>query len=161
MVSEMMNVKSNPNSTHWNIENGYVNITKEKTYPLRAFDSGKYSGLEISLDIHEKQFELICNTFNQGFLVYITVPGDERIFDDFIRLGLLEETVIMLRPKLITASEKLRKYDPNQRKCFFNSERKLKFYKTYTQRNCLEECFANLTKSRCNCAKFSKPSNYN
>lgn len=61
---------------------------------------------------------------------------------------------------MITTSEGLRNYKPEQRKCFYQSERRLHFFKMYTQDNCEKECLANLTKTMCGCVKFSMPSKY-
>lgn len=45
-----------------------------------------------------------------------------------------------------------------RRQCYFESERHLTYYKTYTQRNCELECFANFTIKKCNCSPFFMPS---
>lgn len=47
-----------------------------------------------------------------------------------------------------------------RRQCFFDTERQLRFFKIYTQRNCELECLANFTVKTCGCAKFSMPSGY-
>lgn len=44
-----------------------------------------------------------------------------------------------------------------RRQCFFNSERKLRYLRTYTQRNCELECLANFTLAVCGCVRFSMP----
>lgn len=44
-----------------------------------------------------------------------------------------------------------------RRKCYFDSERKLRFLKVYTQRNCELECLSNATLNSCGCVKFSHP----
>lgn len=58
---------------------------------------------------------------------------------------------------MTTTSEGLRYYEPKQRKCFYQTERKLSFYKTYTRSNCERECLANLTKQMCGCVSFAMP----
>lgn len=157
----MMTVKSNPNATKWSLENGYKTVTNGKDYPLRVYDSGHGAALEISLDIFERDFELFCHNGHQGFSVFLNVPGDGDSIE-FRETGLeippSMETVITLSPKSTTTSAKLRKYDPSHKKCFFDSERKLRFYKTYSQKKCFEECKANYTKMMCGCAEFYQPS---
>lgn len=161
MARGMMIAKDNPNITNWSFENGYDHGIIGKDYPLRVSGSGRDAALEISLDIFEKDFELLCTKKQQGFRVILKVPGDESMINENpIIVPLLEETVITLRPKLTETSTGLRIYDPNHRKCFFDSERKLRFYKIYTQKNCYAECLANFTKIQCKCAKFSQPSKY-
>lgn len=159
MAPQLMTVKNNPNAINWNLENGYTNAMKESQYPLRAYESGRGAALEISLDSHEINFETLCNQFEHGFDVTLSVPGDDLNFmEDYFRIRLFEETVITIKPKLTTTSKQLRKYDPNHKKCFFDSERRLRFYKKYSQNNCNEECVANFTNSQCGCVKFSQTS---
>lgn len=161
MAPGMMIVKNNSNSNNWSPEHESKNAIETNGYPLRAHSSGRGAALEISLDIHEKYFQFFCNLNNEAFRVTISVPGDElKSSANFFRIQYFEESVISLRPKMTRTSMGLRKYDPNHRKCFFESERKLRFYKTYTQNNCEEECLANYTKHKCGCVRFSQPSKY-
>lgn len=44
------------------------------------------------------------------------------------------------------------------RQCFFGNERQLKYFKTYTQRNCEMECVSDYITKKCGCARFSMPS---
>lgn len=160
MASGMKIVKDNPNVTNWSFETGYGNETNKKDYPLRVYNSGRGAALEISLNLFEKSFERECEaSSSQAFDLNLHAPGEYKYFSKFLQLSLLENTAIEIKPKLVTASGGLQKYDPNHRKCFFQSERKLRFYKTYTRSNCEQECIANFTLSKCGCVKFSQPSN--
>jgi acid-sensing ion channel, other len=51
----------------------------------------------------------------------------------------------------------LQKFPLRIRKCYFDGEKKLKFFKTYTKDLCEWECLANATVKKCGCAKFSHP----
>jgi hypothetical protein len=53
--------------------------------------------------------------------------------------------------------EALRKFSPEIRKCFFEGEKQLKFFKTYSKAQCKWECMANKTLEKCGCVKFSMP----
>lgn len=53
----------------------------------------------------------------------------------------------------------LRTYKPHQRDCYFEGERELKFFKSYTKSNCDWECLTNYTLAFCDCVKFSMPRN--
>lgn len=48
-----------------------------------------------------------------------------------------------------------------RRRCYFESERKLRFLKVYTQRNCELECLSNATLQSCGCVKFFLPRDAN
>lgn len=41
-----------------------------------------------------------------------------------------------------------------RRQCYFEDERSLKFFTSYSQKKCLEECHSNITLSRCGCVEF-------
>lgn len=74
-----------------------------------------------------------------------------------LRVPLLEQAEISVVPTLTYTSTELRGYTPSQRQCFFNSERRLFFFKFYAQHNCEAECLSNYTKIKCGCVKFSSP----
>lgn len=59
---------------------------------------------------------------------------------------------------MIETSEELKDYHPNRKQCFMNSERKLKFFKVYTQRHCELECQSFRMESECGCVHFAYPS---
>lgn len=58
---------------------------------------------------------------------------------------------------MITTSESVKKYNPKRRECFFSSERRLKYFKTYSQLNCKLECLTNETLQHCDCVNFFMP----
>lgn len=49
----------------------------------------------------------------------------------------------------------------SSRQCFFGDERQLKYFRTYTQRNCEMECVSDYITKKCGCTRFSMPSNSN
>lgn len=57
--------------------------------------------------------------------------------------------------RCVTVSHSL--LNNSRRKCYFDSERKLRFLKVYTQRNCELECLSNDTLHKCGCVQFSLP----
>lgn len=65
--------------------------------------------------------------------------------------------LISIRPKIITTSDGLKHYEPHRRQCYFQRERRLRYFNTYSQTNCELECLANFTLSECGCVKFSMP----
>lgn len=189
MAPGMMIVNKNPIVSNWSLERGYKNNfeyelhkhdydlqkdsdTKEYVknkiqynlteYPARIGHSGQRGKLEVELVAFPIDYKYKCNRFGQGFKVALTQPGEAvKMSKNFFRLSFSEETRIKITPKLITTSEGLRSYTPQQRQCFYQSERKLRFYKLYTQINCEAECLANFTKLQCGCVKFSMPRDKN
>lgn len=48
-------------------------------------------------------------------------------------------------------------FPPESRNCYYEDERKLKFFKMYAQSHCEFECLANYTLKKCGCVRFSMP----
>lgn len=96
-----------------------------------------------------------------GFRIFLRTPGEVLSSrDDSIYIQSSERVNIFIKPKRIIASDGLRSYSSEQHECFFSTERQLRFFKYYSQRNCETECLANYTLQKCGCVKFLMPSNF-
>lgn len=160
MATEMMTIESyRSNVSHWNIDNGYDEGINNGNYPFRMYNAKKGAGLSVALALFERDLEYICRGPIQGFKLILSTPGDViQMTRQFFRVPLAEMVEISIRPKLITTSDDLRTYSSDQRKCFFSTERSLRFFQFYTEINCEAECLANFTIIECGCVKFSMPS---
>lgn len=99
-----------------------------------------------------------ANYHYQGFKIILTTPSEFiQTSRHTFRLPLLEQAELSIKSKYITTSDNLRNLDPIRRQCFFSSERRLRFFKFYTQLNCEVECLSNYTQLECGCVKFSMP----
>lgn len=155
----MTATKRHRNITNWNVEHGYTGRFDEVAYPLRMFKTGKYSGLFIWLATRNANYQRDCQGTDEGFKITLSMPGEAgRMSKKIYHLPSSESAKIAVKSKLTLTSEGLRNYKPNQRQCFYNSERQLRFFKIYTETNCEIECLSNFTKSECGCVKFSMPS---
>lgn len=96
-----------------------------------------------------------------GFRFQLHSPYELSPFDDFISISPGQHLLIAIKPKMVTTSYDLRKYDPDKRGCYFSTERKLRFFKQYNQQKCEIECLANFTKNECSCVQFWMPSDVN
>lgn len=158
MTPEMMTVKNKPDKSQWSYENGYETTIKGNEYPFRLFNTISSSALNIYLHLFERDFESLCKQSIPGYKLMISLPGDSlEMSRHYIRVPVGEKVTIMITAQLITTSKELRRYDPNQRGCFYSSERKLRFFKEYVQTNCEAECLANYTVIQCGCVRFSMP----
>jgi amiloride-sensitive sodium channel len=63
-------------------------------------------------------------------------------------------TTISIKPVLLTTAKELIPWDPEIRHCYFQNESKLKFFKVYTQSNCVLECRSFRILSQCGCVPF-------
>lgn len=160
MATELMSVNNNPNISGWSLENGYDDIINDDdAYPIRVFNARNTAALVTLLRLHDKDLEYMCRGPIPGFKVILHTPGQIlKTLRHTFRVPLLEQAEIWVTPKLITTSDDLRSYTPIERKCFFSTERQLRFFRMYTQYNCEAECLANYTALQCDCVKFSQPS---
>lgn len=160
MNEDLISVRNNSKAEHWNLEDGYNKTIKvdPETYPYRVFGAGARLGLFTLLRLYEQHLEYLCRGPVQGFKITLHTPGEvPQVSKHYFRVPYLQEVLVAVRPNMITTSDGLRHYEPNRRQCFFDSERNLKFFKVYTQRNCELECLSNFTKTECGCVKFSMP----
>lgn len=68
-----------------------------------------------------------------------------------------KHVLVNIQPQIITTSKGLDTYSPEKRQCFLYNEKKIKFFKIYTQSNCQLECLTNFTITICDCVHFSMP----
>lgn len=159
MFPEMMMPKNVSNISHWSLENGYTDGARQRDYPIRVFHAQRNAALHFFLQIYKQDLEYICRGFIKGFKLFLHTPGE--VLGEswpYFRIPLLDQIEVSIKPTLITTSNGLRQYRPNQRQCYFESERRLRFFKIYSQNNCETECLANYTERMCGCVKFSMPS---
>lgn len=164
MLPKLNTIRNNPNVSNWEWDRGYKGASVENEYPLRVDESGPDFGLEISFVVHEQDQTSVCSENDEEFEVLLTVPGESlsiRPLNEFNHVvSISTNSFLSMKPELITTSEALRSYSPNERGCFFNSERQLNFFKTYTRNNCLTECFANYSTLKMGCVPFFSPREY-
>lgn len=155
-----MTVNARLNGSNWNIENGYEsNVKENEIYPHRVFGSGWQHRLHIMLGINVDDKSHYCNPLAHGFRAALHVPDElPRIPDDYIFIPIDQEIYVSIKPNVITTSNGLRNYSPKKRGCYFKFERRLQFFRSYSQLKCETECEANFTLNSCGCIKFSMPS---
>lgn len=161
MAPDIMTIVDRPNASDWSLENGYKESVNQTSYPLREHNAGSNTGFSFILHVLREDIQILCITKNTGFSLYFHSPGDTlfKSFDQSQHILSNEEVGISIKPKLTTTSEGLRHYGPNVRQCYFESERRLRFFKIYSQSNCEHECMANYTLNKCGSVIFSMPSN--
>lgn len=154
-----MMVNSQPKLSNWSLETGYKPGPNRRVYPIRMFSAKQSMALVVFLRLFDHDLEYVCRSLAPGFKIYLHAPGEvPAMARKSYRVPAFVEAELSINPTLITTANGLRSYKPNQRKCFFNNERKLRFFKIYAQTNCERECLANFTNSECGCVQFSMPS---
>lgn len=143
----------------WSVDNGYdPNLRTQEPYPYRVYDAGRQHGLTIILRVDNNDLNYMCGGAVQGFKIGFHSPIDiPRDTSKFYELSPKRAAVYSIEPRLIETAAEVHKYQPHERQCFFNTERKLRYYKQYTEFNCKKECLSNYTMARCGCVNFSLP----
>lgn len=106
--------------------------------------------LDTEFTLNAKNEENACE--KRTHLIMPHLPN-ELPFDAF-RLPYGDMMTIDVRVKSFRADESVNKISVEQRECYFEDEKKLKYFKSYTRKNCFTECIANITLHRCGCAKI-------
>jgi acid-sensing ion channel, other len=96
------------------------------TYPYRALGGGKKAGISISLKMRKKDVDYACNGAS-GFRLSFHTPDELPKTDSlFYRIPFNFETSIMIKPRVMSTSDDLKSYKPEDRQCYFNGEKELK-----------------------------------
>ena len=146
----------NHRSTNWTLD-GYKTYDSD-VYPERILGAGLKAGMFLLLSVNKSDIDYRCKGFSQGFKLILHSPTDiPRFSKQFYRVGMKREVSFSVKPHVVRTSKNLHNYKPEIRKCYFENEKKLKFFKTYSQSNCELECLTNYTLNLCNCVRFGMP----
>ncbi|XP_046741816.1 pickpocket protein 28-like [Diprion similis] len=148
-------------SVDWTPEKGYASKTPADSIPWRPYGAGRHLGLTLVLDAEVSEY-YCSSTASIGFKMLLHNPVETPKIADFaftVEPG--KETRIVIRPTITSASRSIIRVPKKKRRCFFTSERSLKYYRTYTQRNCILECEANFTQEICSCVQHYMPKSAN
>ncbi|KAF5280680.1 hypothetical protein FQA39_LY05328 [Lamprigera yunnana] len=143
-------------SVPWRVEGG-CDILILKFYE-RILGSGEYFGLTLVLDANLDEY-YCSSTESTGFKMTLYNPIENMGYPRFIPLH--RECYFQFITTVKDAEEDVRSVDIKNRRCYFNHEKYLRYFRVYTKRNCEVECAVNETIQKCKCAPFYLPSTYN
>ena len=144
-------------SANWTLQDGYKTFDSE-TYPMRILGSGIQAGLSIYLIANKTDIEYRCRGYSQGFKIALHLPNEvPRFSKQFTKIAFNRQVLINLVPEVVITSDVLKSYKPDVRKCYFDGEKSLKYFKSYTKSNCDLECLTNFTQLTCGCVMFGMP----
>ncbi|KAL0131219.1 hypothetical protein PUN28_002644 [Cardiocondyla obscurior] len=156
-----LNITYPSESVDWNAEKGYDASMPADVIPWRPYGAGLIYGLTLVLDVDIDEY-YCSSTVGAGFKMLLHNPVETPKIADFsfvITPG--EESRVIIRPRISSANPAIISIPLKKRKCFFTTERKLRYYRTYTQRNCILECEANFTQQLCDCVQYYMPKSSN
>lgn len=130
-------------------------MESDDAYPFRVFRTGARGSLHIILKTLHENIDKFCTSSAIGFNMVVHAPYEIPIprYHDY-DISYDGSTEILIKPKVSLPSSDLEAYGPTQRKCYYQYERQLKFFKIYTLNNCLLECGWNKTLRECGCASI-------
>lgn len=159
-VNQYYNEKSEPwklvnernREREWTLEGGYRNNSKYM-YPSRAIRSEIF---QFVTTIRRTDPLNLCPENGIFFLLYFHMPN-EIMTPLHVPEYIYGTRRLTLDATYHQVDGNLRHYSPEKRECYFDGEKQLKFFKSYTKSHCEFECMANFTLEVCGCVKFSMP----
>ena len=130
----------------WSVTSGYDNKNSD-VYPHRAV-SGADVGFNIVLNMKTSDIDFLCRGPVQGYKMKIHSPDEfPRMYSGYQRIPFNSEVIAHVKPELKLNSQK--------EFCHSTSSKSLRYFKQYSQANCLAECLSTHVESECGCIKFS------
>ncbi|GBP43268.1 Pickpocket protein 28 [Eumeta japonica] len=139
----------------WSPNKGYELKMDDDMYPRRGHQNSALPDLEIELLENVQKQDKLCIDDKRGFKIILHHPMDSPRAKPFYYIQGGQEGALSISFHMITTSEKLKSYAPHIRQCYFPAERKLRYFKEYTQKNCERECRANYTFAKCGCVWYN------
>ena len=126
---------------------------KNLNYPLTT-SSGDKDGLTLTIKRNSNVTRSnICH--DNGFIVHANDELPTKVdVTDICEYEFGTSMDVIISPSVIRTDENLRSFSAERRHCYFDDERKLRFFKKYTKNNCEMECLSNHTLVFCDCVSF-------
>lgn len=98
----------------WDLEEGYKDDIRFRTFPLRSVNSEAELGLKLGLSFPPEKSDITCNNL-RGFKVSFHFPGEwPQLKHHFIDFALKKKNTIAVKPQLISTSNSLKGYKPHE-----------------------------------------------
>lgn len=90
----------------------------------------------------------------------VSVHSPNEFPQNLMELSFKSDFLVKITPEISQTDGNLRSIPPEERNCYFDGERKLKFFKIYTEENCKAECISFVGYNITGCVPFSLVRNY-
>jgi amiloride-sensitive sodium channel len=142
------------NETVWSLDRGFFKNSTGKI-PFKANKKNSFGALMM---LEDSVADNVCMKHGKSFTYILHLPNEiPTIFHDQHSLPYGTQKMVTLTAVSYKTDDELRGYPPETRGCYFENEKRLKFFKSYTKNHCDLECLANHTLATCGCVKFSMP----
>ncbi|XP_050520966.1 pickpocket protein 28-like isoform X2 [Daktulosphaira vitifoliae] len=141
----------------WSPDKGFKKNSTSFDIPWKIVEGFSKNSISLALNF-DKNNKKKCSLKGSGYVLILHSPVNvpnmilptAYIFRDE---ALYVSTVVSAWP----TSQGISNWKPRQRKCYFQHEKKLKYFKIYTENNCDVECRANISIKKCGCSAFYHP----
>ncbi|XP_070504703.1 pickpocket protein 28-like [Chironomus tepperi] len=141
-------------ANQWSLDTGYT-TNDDNVFPIRAI---KINQLTVYMKLTESDSTNLCLSQGKGYKIIFHLPNEiPTPFHDEYFISFDYERMMTLTAKSFRNDPEMKKYAPESRRCYFDGERNLKYFKSYTKAHCDYECMTNYTLKQCGCVKFSMP----
>ncbi|KAG5676564.1 hypothetical protein PVAND_006388 [Polypedilum vanderplanki] len=149
-------VNDDNETIYWTLDSGYIDDSDDSNVIPKEQISKTFSTTIIIINhIDEENY---CPQLGKILKIFFHLPMKfQHFLTENIQLKSVIKKLMFLNAKLYTSDESLKGYTPKQRQCYFEGEKNLKFFKSYTKSHCDWECVTNYTLDICGCTKFSMP----
>jgi len=143
-----------PSDSLWTLEQGY-SVDDNSVKPVRAT-----RGRALTVHLKTKYSDLANLCLSRRYMVVVilhlpnelpTVIHSEKLF------RLTSASLLKITTRIKQNDETLKNFRLEERRCYFEGEHSLKYFKSYTKLNCEYECLINFTYKHCGCVKLSMP----
>lgn len=139
----------------WTLEDGYLTTFREFPYRIKKGINDK---MKLNMNFDMSQIFNLCENLRHSYMMILHMPNEMPTkYHEYTYLGLHSNHIISLTASSIAYDQAFHGYSSSNRDCYFQNEKELKFFKTYTKPHCIIECMANYTLKSCGCVKFSMP----
>lgn len=164
----MHTIFGNPDEGDWKLEHELERLlhpyelkVQRPTYPLHLVTLDDFDSLDLELnaDIVDWSWNYDCESpTTRSFDVFLHRPDEIRkAFFRPLEVEVGKKVIVLITPNVIVTSKNLEVFSSQNRRCYYNWERQLKYFNIYTKGNCEQECFVNYTIAKCGCVKYSMP----
>lgn len=114
-------------------------------------------GLTVLGTVHAKDY-YCASTNSAGLKVLLHPPNETPKISHFGQhIGVGRENRIVITPNIADASDQIRQVPIKQRQCVFADEIRLRYFRTYSRKNCEMECESRILIKTCGCVLFYMP----
>ncbi|XP_069675767.1 pickpocket protein 28-like [Periplaneta americana] len=138
----------------WHPDRGYPPGTPPEALPYRILKGTPFAGVNILIN----SFDDVAygNYIDVDLFIMIHSPLEtpNMKIPASLRIERQQYYNIKITPSVTVSEKSLTSLDIKRRQCFFSSDKYLKFFKSYTQKNCFTECLINATLRECGCVPY-------